>query len=459
MYTFKGGTHVREYKNTDSAPIERMPAPPTVAIPMSQHIGAPCRPVVKPWDHVDYGQLIGEVEQGLGCPVHASVSGTVKKIETRLSAQGNPVEVVILENDGLYTKSDRIKPFPKPLEEATPDEIVEVIRSAGISGMGGATFPTYAKLKGAIGKADTLIINCAECEPFITANHRMMLEHPERIIDGTRVLMQALGLKRALIGVEDNKPDAIALLREKAPTYIKICTLKTKYPQGDERQLMYALLGKELPTGKLPADIGCVIFNAETVAAIWHAFFNGTPLCKRVVTVDGDCVGRPANVKVPLGTSYRDLIEYCGGLIKQPERIINGGPMMGNAQWDFNASITKGSSSILALSHEFCQKGHSSLPSACIRCGRCVKNCPMHLMPNMLVNFAMRRRWDDAAAYHVMSCVECGTCSYNCPGGMQIVQHIRVAKATIRAAQTAARMREAALEKEKKGEVASSERK
>ena len=455
MYTFKGGTHVREYKNTCKAPIERMPAPATVTIPMSQHIGAPCTVTVKVGDHVDYGQMIGAPGAGLGCPVHASVSGTVKKIEMRLNAQGVPVETVTLENDGLYTLSDTVRPFPKPLAEATPAQIVEVIRTAGISGMGGATFPTHIKLQSAIGRADTLIINCAECEPFITANHRMMLEHPERIIGGTKVLMQALGLQTAFIGVEDNKRDAIELLRQSATEGIKVCELRTKYPQGDERQLMYALTGRELATGKLPADIGCVIFNTETVAAIWHAFYNGTPLCKRVVTVDGDCVGRPANVKVPLGTSYRDLLDYCGGLIKKPERVINGGPMMGNAQWDFDAVITKGSSSILALSREFCQKGHSKLPSACIRCGRCVKNCPMHLMPNMLVQLAIHHRYDDAAAYHAMSCVECGTCSYNCPGGMQIVQHIRVAKGAIRAAAMAAKAREAAQQQEKKEEVRS----
>lgn len=453
MYTFKGGTHVREYKNTRGASIERMPAPATVTIPMSQHIGAPCTVAVKVGDHVDYGQLIGEPAGGLGCPVHASVSGTVQKIETRLGAQGTPVEVVVLENDGLYTLCDAVKPFPKPLEEATPEEIVEVIRRAGISGMGGATFPTYVKLQSAIGRVDTLIVNCAECEPFITANHRMMLEHPERIIEGVKVLMQALSLRTALIGVEDNKPDAVELLRKKAPAGIEVCVMKTKYPQGDERQLMYALTGRELPKGKLPADIGCVIFNTETVAAIWHAFYNGTPLCKRVVTVDGDCVGRPTNVKAPLGISYRDLIEYCGGLVKKPARVISGGPMMGNAQWDYDAVVTKGSSSILVLSEEFCKRGHSKLPSACIRCGRCVKNCPMHLMPNMLVQLAMKRRYDDAAKYDVMSCVECGTCSYNCPGGMQIVQHIRVAKGAIRAAQAAAKAREAAQREEKKGEV------
>ena len=441
MYTFKGGSHVREYKNTCNAPIERMPAPATVSIPLSQHIGVPCHAVVKPGDHVDYGQVIGVIEKGLGCPVHASVSGTVRGFATVQNVVGQSVESIVIENDGLYTLWEQAKPFPKPLEEATPEEIVEVIRQSGISGMGGATFPTYAKLSSAIGKVNTLIINSAECEPFITANHRMMLEHPERIIGGVRILMHALGLSKARIGIEDNKMDAVASMQEQATDGIEICVLKTKYPQGDERQLMYALTGQELPAGKLPAEIGCVIFNAETTAAIWHAFYVGIPLCKRVVTVDGDCVGRPTNVKVHIGTSYRDLIAYCGGLVKKPERIINGGPMMGFAQWNIDAPVTKGTSAVLVLSRDFCRQGRMALEPACIRCGRCVANCPMHLMPNMLVQLSMQHRWSDAAAYHAMNCVECGTCAYNCPGQMPIVQQIRVAKNVIRAEQMAEKAR------------------
>ncbi|MBR6726764.1 MAG: electron transport complex subunit RsxC [Clostridia bacterium] len=448
-YTFKGGAHVTEYKNTRHIPIERMPAPPTVAVPLSQHIGAPCRPLVSPSDHVDYGQIIGDTD-GLGCPVHASVSGKVLKIAKVTSSTGAPVDAVVLENDGLYTLCPDVKPFPKPLEEATPDELVELIRNAGIAGMGGATFPTYAKLKSAIGRADTLIINSAECEPFITANHRMMLEHPRRIVVGTGILMHALGLDHAIIAVEDNKPDAIELLKKHAANAkgVEIVTMKTKYPQGDERQIIYALTGKELPAGKLPADLGCVLFNAETVAAIWHAFTFGTPLCKRVVTIDGDCVARPSNIKVPIGTSYRDLLAHCGGLVKQPAKIINGGPMMGFAQWDLDGVVTKGTSAVLVLSEEFCKKNKCLSEPSCIRCGRCVAHCPMHLTPNMLVSYAKQRRFDDAAAAHAMSCVECGTCAYHCPAGIPLVQHIRVAKNAIRMAQMAAR----AKETEKKGE-------
>lgn len=453
-YTFKGGTHVREYKNTEGVRITRMPAPPTVAVPLSQHIGAPCKPIVAPGDHVDYGQTIGVVESGLGCPVHASVSGTVKGIKRVATAIGMTTDAVIIENDNLYTLCPDVQPFDRPLETATPAELVELIRNAGIAGMGGATFPTYAKLQSAIGKADTLIINSAECEPFITANHRMMLEHPRRIVGGTRILMHILGLEHALIAVEDNKPDAIELLKQHAAntTGVEIVTLKTKYPQGDERQIIYALTGKELPAGKLPADLGCVIFNAETVAAIWHAFNFGTPLCKRVVTIDGDCVARPSNIKVPIGTSYRDLIAYCGGFVKKPYKIVNGGPMMGFAQWDMDAPVTKGTSAVLVLSEEFCKRGASATPSACIRCGRCVANCPMHLMPNMLASYAKAGRYADAEGYHAMSCVECGTCAYNCPGNVPLVQHIRVAKAAIRAEQMAKKQREAAKENEKKEE-------
>ena len=446
-YTFKGGAHVREYKNTTGAGIERMPAPPTVAVPMSQHIGVPCKPLVKVGDHVDYGQLIGEAE-GLSCPVHATVSGKVLKIGKVTNAMGAPVDAIVLENDGLYTLCPDVKPYPKKLEDTTPEEIVEILRSAGIAGMGGATFPTYAKLRSAIGKVDTLIVNSAECEPFITANHRMMLEHPERIVDGTRILMHALGLTHAFIAVEDNKPDAIETLKKYVADAqdVEVVTLKTKYPQGDERQIIYALTGRELPAGKLPADLGCVIFNAETMAATWHAFTFGTPLCKRVVTVDGDCIARPANIKVPIGTSYRDLIAYCGGLVKTPERIVNGGPMMGFAQWDMDGVVTKGTSAVLILSKEFCKASHVPAEPSCIRCGRCVAHCPMHLMPNMLAAYARQGRFADAEAYNAMSCVECGSCAYQCPAGMPIVQHIRVAKNTIRAQKAAA-----AAQEQKKG--------
>lgn len=436
-YTFKGGTHVHEYKVASNSAIEKLPPPAVVSIPMSQHIGAHCKPVVDAGDRVLRGQVIGEVAGGLGCPVHSSVSGTVKAITSYNNAQAQPVETVVIENDGLYELHPSVVPFGKKLTETSTEEIIELVRRAGISGMGGATFPTYAKIQSALGKVDKLIVNCAECEPFITANHRLMLEHPVEIINGTKILLKALGLHDADIAVEDNKHDAVQVLCEKLgdSKIIHVKELKTKYPQGDERQLIYALTRREIPRGKLPADVGCVIFNAETCAAVCRAFTLGMPLVERVVTVAGDCVSSPKNLLVPLGTSYRDLISACGGLRKSPKKIINGGPMMGFAQWDIDAPVTKGTSAILVFSEDMCDAENEHY--ACIRCGRCVKNCPMHLMPNYLAQYAQSRRYEEAEKLDVMSCVECGTCSYNCPGHVPIVQHIRVAKGALKARKAA----------------------
>lgn len=431
FYTFKGGTRVREYKNTRALAVIDLPAPPVVEIPLSQHIGVPCTPTVAVGDRVLRGQLIGEVPAGLGCPVHSSVSGTVKAISSRVGVQGRPVPTVIIENDGEGTLSPDVVPFSKRLGDTSPEEIVDVIRRAGISGMGGATFPTWAKLSGAIGKVNRLIINCAECEPFITVNHRLMLEHPEELVGGAKILLRALGLPSGDIAIEDNKlnaADRVAAEIGESPL-LNVRLMRTKYPQGDERQLIFALTGREVPEGKLPADVGCVVFNAETCSAIYRAFAEGMPLIERCVTVDGDCVREPKNLRVPLGTPVRSLIEFCGGLVRTPFKLINGGPMMGAATWDFDAPVTKGTSAILVFSEEFAAMKDDF---ACIRCGRCVKNCPMHLMPVYLAQYAMAGNYDETAKLHVMSCVECGTCSYNCPGNVPIVQYIRVAKGAVR---------------------------
>ena len=447
--TFRGGMHVDENKNTRRCRIEKLPPPAMVSLPMSQHIGAHCVPCVKVGDTVAKGQMIGRVESGLGCPVHASVSGTVRKIEEKNYPNNVKIVTVTIENDGCDTLDPSIVPFPKKLAEATTEEIVDVIRNAGISGMGGATFPTYAKIQSAIGKVQHLIVNCAECEPYITANHRLLLENPAAVINGVKILLKALGLRSAEIAVEDNKLDAINKLESMltGSDMIKVRVMKTKYPQGDERQLIYALKGIELPTGKLPADVGCVIFNAETCSAVYNAFAHGMPLIERIVTVDGDCIKTPKNLLVPLGTPYLDLINACGGLRAQPKKIINGGPMMGAAQWDIEAPVTKGTSAILVFSEA--NELHYEQPATCIRCGRCVKNCPMHLMPNYLASFAKKGSYDEAEAFGVLSCVECGTCSYNCPGQVPIVQYIRKAKGII---QTKKRAQAAALAASKKTE-------
>ena len=432
LYTFKGGTQVAEHKHTKNSPIEKMNGPEEIFIPMSQHIGEHCTPIVKAGDRVLRGQIIGEIENGLGCPVHSSVSGVVKEIVSYNDAQARPIKTVVIQNDGQNELDPSIKPINKKLTETTTEEIIDIIRAAGISGMGGASFPTYAKIQSALGRVNRLIINCAECEPYITANHRLMLERPNEIINGTKILLKAFGLREADIAVEDNKLDAADVLEQKIgkSRMIKVKIMKTKYPQGDERQLVFALTGREIPHGKLPADVGCVIFNAETCAAIYRAFAFGMPLIERIVTVAGDCVATPKNVLCPIGTTYRQLFDFCGGMKKEPKKIISGGPMMGFAAWDMDSPVVKGTSAVLAFSADMCVEENEY---ACIRCGRCVKNCPMHLMPNYLAQFIKAGRHDDAEKYDVMCCVECGTCSYNCPGNVPIVQYIRASKGAIKA--------------------------
>ncbi len=437
-YTFRGGTHLHEHKDTAGIPTERLPEPPFVSIPLSQHIGAHATPTVKPGDHVNIGTVIGEVTAGLGCPVHASVSGTVKEIRTRRNAVGTPIQNVVIENDGLRTLDDGVIRRTGTLEEATAEEIIEVVRRAGISGLGGATFPTYAKLQSALGKVDTVIVNCAECEPYLTANHRLLLERGEVVISGMEVVMHALGVKTGILAVEDNKPDAIALLQkaidQRPPSAtgkeLRVAVMRTKYPQGDERQIIYALLKKEIPAGRLPADVGCMILNAETAAAVSRAFWRGVPLVSRIVTVAGDCVKSPKNVRAPLGASAQDVIAFCGGLTKTPKKMIKGGPMMGFALWDPEVPVSKSMSGLLLFSEE--KDRITTVHSPCIHCGRCVGHCPVHLMPNYLAQFAAARDYDKAEEMNVMSCVECGTCTYNCPAGVEIVQYIRVAKGAIR---------------------------
>jgi len=432
-YTFKGGVHVSEHKNTAKCAIEAMPAPDKVCIPLSQHIGAPAKALVKKGDPVLRGQAIGIVESGLGCPVHSSVSGTVVDIRERSTPTGARIQEIIIENDGLDTLCTDLAPADKPLSEFSPEEIIERVRLAGIAGMGGATFPSYAKIQSALGKVDRLIINCAECEPFITANHRLMLERPGEIINGAKILLRAFGLQLAEIAIEDNKPDGANAIEEAAggSSLIRVRMLKTKYPQGDERQLIFAITGREMPAGKLPADVGCVVFNAETCAAIYRAFAHGLPLVDRIVTVDGDCVKKPKNLMVRIGTPISALVEYCGGLTKQPHKIIMGGPMMGFAQWDAETPIAKGSSAILVFSKRMdSDKGLED--SSCIRCGRCIAGCPMHLMPSLLATFSRSGDYGEAEKYSVMSCVECGSCSYVCPAHVPIVQYIRLAKFKIK---------------------------
>lgn len=447
-FTFKGGVHVDEHKNTRRSQIRRMPVPHEVVIPMNQHIGAPCQPVVAAGDPVTRGQVIGTVQGALGCPVHASVSGTVKEISYINDAQGRKIQSVVIESDGENTLCPDLKPFERPLTEASADEIVQVIRESGICGMGGAGFPAYAKLQGAIGKAEKLIINCAECEPFICANHRLLLENPASVINGAKILLKALGIADAVIAIEDNKLDAANKLEELLADddMIKVAVLKTKYPQGDERQLINVIMGKQLPVGKLPADAGCVVFNAETCSAVYNAFAHGLPLVERIVTVDGDAVAMPKNVLVPIGTKISDLVEFCGGFKKELKKVINGGPMMGRALHDLDAPVTKTTSAVLAFSARFAKTPSSHYQ--CIRCGKCVQACPMNLMPLYFAAFGAKDNLEKCMEFDIMDCVECGSCTYICPGRVPIVQQIQIAKGKIREEQAAAKAAAQAARKE-----------
>ena len=451
-YTFRGGVHMHEYKITASKPIEKLPIPERIVVPLSQHIGAPCTATVKVGDTVDKGQIIGVVEKGLGCPVHSSVSGKVSKIETVITPQGRRVEQIVIENDGEERLWNEISPVDKKIEDVTPEECIEAVRLAGVSGMGGATFPTYAKIASAMGKVSHIIINSAECEPFITANHRLMLEEPEKIINGLKLLMHVFGLDKGIIAVEDNKMDAVAKLREVLgeDKSVEISVMKTKYPQGDERQIIYALTGVELKSGKLPADVGCVIFNSETCYNVYRAVFEKMPLIERVVTVSGNCVKEPKNILAPIGTALTELIDFCGGFTDTPEKIVLGGPMMGFAQWDINVPVTKGTNAILALSKSFNKK--QSTPYACLHCGKCVSVCPMHLMPLYLAQHSQNKDFDTCESYNALSCVECGSCAYICPGSVPIVQLIRLAKGVINDKKRAAAAAAAAAKPEEKKE-------
>ncbi len=428
-FTFKGGLHPEENKITAKVPIEQMPEPSHVAIAMSQHIGVPSVPTVKKGDRVLKGQCIGKNDAGLSCPVHASISGTVTGIEDRVNFMGQKTQYVIIENDFKSELDPSVVPFGKPLEEATLEEIVDIVKNAGIAGMGGATFPTHFKIAGAKDRVDKLIINCCECEPYITANHRLMLEKADELIGGAKIVMHALGIKKCDIAIEDNKKDAIEHVSTRIENGdgIRVCTMKTKYPQGDERQIIYALDKIEIPAGKLPADVGRIVINAETSAAIYRAFTTGMPLIERIITVTG-AVAEPKNLRIPLGTSVADIVEYCGGYTGEIEKIISGGPMMGQALWNEETAVAKGTSSLIFMLKD----EKKPMAEACIHCGKCVASCPMHLMPCYLALFSKNGDVESLKEFDVMSCVECGCCTYQCPGNVPIVQYIRAAKGKVK---------------------------
>lgn len=429
--TFKGGTHPPHSKKaTEGLALERAKEPKIVVIPMQQHIGAPCDPIVQVGDEVRVGQKIGEAKGFVSSPVHSSVSGKVTAVEPRLYSGGIAVPCVVIESDMQNTLSADIAPRGN-LADLSPDDIKGIIKEAGIVGMGGAAFPTHVKLAPPPDKkVDTVILNGAECEPYLTSDHRLMLEYPEDVVFGLQALMKALDVKKGYIGIETNKPDAIEKIFEAAKGIeeIEVVALKTKYPQGAEKQLIYACTKREVPSGGLPADAGVVVNNVGTAAAVAKAIKTGMPLIERIVTVTGEGVNNPKNLIVKIGTSFREIIEQCGGLKGKVGKVIAGGPMMGITQFSLDIPAIKGTSGILVLSEE---EARLPEPSNCIRCGKCVEVCPINLMPVNISAYSLANRHEQAEAINAMDCIECGSCSFVCPAKRPLVDSIRVSKREI----------------------------
>ncbi len=428
---FAGGVHPEPRKAaTERLPIVELSPPALAVLPLQQHIGPKSRPLVKAGDLVLRGQRIGEAEGFVAAHVHASVAGKVKEVSLQPHPLGTPVEAVVIENDGTDTPASC---ETHPWETRTPEALRGLVREAGIVGLGGATFPTHVKLDPPKGKQiDALVVNGAECEPYLTADHRLMLERAAQIVGGARILARILGVNRILVGVEANKPDAVASLRLAGGQGVEVESLPVMYPQGAEKQLIKALLGREVPPPPgLPMDAGVVVQNVGTCAAVYDAVCSGRPLIDRVVTVAGGGVSRPGNFRVRIGTPLRQLVEACGGLSPGTVRLVMGGPMMGISQASLDAPVIKGTSGLLALTRD---EVPARRAGNCIRCGRCVRACPMGLLPATLALFAQHQLFDRAEGIDAMACIECGSCAYVCPAAIPLVQHIRLAKSRIAAA-------------------------
>ena len=430
-FSFFGGIHPKENKHyACEKTVQEFPEPDILVIPMQQHIGAPCKPLVKKGDLVTVGQKIGD-NQGLCVPVHASVSGKVKAVEPRPHTSGTMVMSVVIENDHLGTLCEEIK--PRTQEEAdklTAEELMSIIREAGIVGMGGASFPTHVKLSSAMGKVDTIIVNVSECEPFIVADDRLCQEYPREMISGLKIIMRILGLNSAHIAMEDNKPAAAkALKAELDPREgIVLDVLPAKYPQGAEKQLIYAVTGREVPSGGLPAAVGCAVFNAASCKAIHDAVYLGMPLIRRIVTVSGDICMEPKNLMVPIGVSFNELLEAVG-VSENPYKVLSGGPMMGAAQYDLAVPVIKASNAVTILG---VRNKYVVEQSRCIRCGKCIDACPMGLMPVLMYKSTYTSDPEEMKSVHMLDCIECGCCAYTCPASVPLVLAFRAAKQRIR---------------------------
>ncbi|HRX11941.1 MAG TPA: electron transport complex subunit RsxC [Draconibacterium sp.] len=433
LKTFKiGGVHPPENKISAGKKIETLPIPKTVFIPVAQHIGSPASAVVNKGDVVKVGQVIAKSSGFVSTNIHSSVSGKVKKVDVSADSSGYPKQGIFIdvEGDEWLEEIDRSETL-KTTFDLNGTEIIQKIQEAGIVGLGGATFPTHVKLVPPKGmKAEVLLINGVECEPYLTSDHRLMLEKADEILVGTQLLMMAMNVEKAVIGIENNKPDAIQLLTDKAKKYkgISVVALKVKYPQGGEKQLIKAVTGKEVPSGGLPIAVGAVVSNVGTAFAVYEAIQKNKPLFERVVTVTGKGIANPSNFKVRIGTATSELIEATGGLPENTGKIISGGPMMGRAIASLDVPVAKGTSGILIMQNTEAKRGEYM---DCIRCSRCVSVCPMGLEPYLLMTFGQKKIFDRAENDRIMDCIECGSCSYTCPSNRPLLDYIRFGKGKV----------------------------
>ncbi|MBO4894230.1 MAG: electron transport complex subunit RsxC [Clostridia bacterium] len=430
----KGGVIVNHHKTTANCEVVRIPTPQTVVLPMQQHIGAPCTPTVQVGDHVDIGQVVGDSDKFVSAPIHASVSGTVKSIQNIKLPTGNMTQAVTIESDGENRYWEGIK---RP-DIRSKEDFIKAVRASGLVGLGGAGFPSFIKLSFKDEQhIDTLVVNAAECEPYITVDYRECLDNSWDIVSSIDILCSLFEFKNVIIAVEDNKPDVFGVLRDVASAHdihhsnVKLMTLKSKYPQGAEKMIVQSATGRKVPPGKLPADVGCVVMNVGSVAFLSRYLKTGKPLVSRSLTIDGSAIANPMNVRAPIGTNIGELIDFCGGFKEEPCKIILGGPMMGHAIVSTNHPTCKQNNAILA----FAKDDTILKPERdCIRCGRCAQVCPINLMPTLITRYTKAKDVAALKAAGVNVCMECGSCSFACPAGKPLVQHMRLAKAMVKEA-------------------------